>query len=630
MGRLTIYITYISNKLTKYLAVILPLFLITNYNFYPFDLVFSRVFVLCTINILIIVKFPLTKNKNSSLLKYVDYILIILTVLMAIYCYFELDKFIDYTGIGTPLYQMVISTLFAFLVYEATRRIAGPVLPTMSLILAGYAIYRGYSYSRIISEIFSYDGIFGIAFSLAISVVFMFLFFGNCLNQANFGNFLLKIGNTLVGGMSGGPAKVAVLSSSLFGTISGSAVANVVGTGTFTIPMMKKMGFEPAVAGAVEASASTGGLIMPPVMAAAAFIIAEILQVPYLEVAKAALLPALAYYVSVYTSVDLYSKKQGIKGVPKNERPSVKESMKEGGHLVLVLFMLIIFLIRRIDPLRAAFLTTVALLPLSYITKKTRLNFKRMSNALIGSSDGLLVVGSCCATVGSIIACIGITGLGGRIANLIVGMGGQNVLLVMFLVMITCLIFGLALPATASYLVLIAIIGPTLIGLGIVPMSAHLFVLYFAALSGITPPIALAAYAAAGIAHASLLKTAITAVKLSLVAFIIPFIFVSVPAMVLKGSHPSLLYMLFIYVLVLPISLAWGMWNRTFIKEISFLERIFYLATAVSIVYTSIINKYDYGIFILIIWIIGSILFHFYYIIPFIKKYFLLKKGEVR
>jgi len=626
MGRSIINITNIFNESIKYLEIILPLFLVINFNFYPFNVVFSRVFVLSVIIILIILKFPLTtKGKSSPLLRYIDNILIISAILMAIYSYFELDKFIEYVGIGTPLYQMVTGTLAAFLVYESTRRIAGPVLPIMALILTGYAIYRGYSYSRIIAEIFSYDGIFGFVFSIAISIVFIFLLFGNMLNQANFGNFLLKIGNTLVGGMSGGPAKIAVISSALFGTLSGSAVANVVGTGTFTIPMMKKLGFEPDIAGAVEASASTGGQIMPPVMAAAAFIIAEILQVQYLEVAKAAILPALAYYVCVFSAVDAYSKKRGIKGLPKNERPSVKESMKEGGHLVLILFVLIFLLIRKFDPLRAAFLTIVVLLPLSYISKKTRLNFKRISNALINSSDGLLVVGSCCATVGSIVACIAVTGLGGKIANAIVGMGGQNILVVMFLVMVTCLIFGMALPTTASYVVLVAIVGPTLIHLGVVPMAAHLFILYFAALSGITPPVALAAYAGAGIADAPLFKTAINAVKFSICAFIIPYIFVAVPAMVLKGNHPSLLYIFFIYVLFLPITISWGMWGHNLLKKTFFLERIFYLATAALIVYSSISNKF-YGVQILIIWIIVTILFHSLHKFPFLKNIFIKKE----
>jgi len=631
MSELSIYCKYIFNKSIRYIEVILPLFIVVNYNIYPFNLIFSRVFVLFAILILIIVKFPLTKSKSSfSLLKYVDYILIISVVLMAIYSYFKLDEFIQIGGMGTPLYQMVIATLATFLIYETTRRVAGPILPAIALILFGYAIYRGYSYSRIISEIFSYDGIFGIVFSLAISVVFIFLLFGSCLDKANFGNFLLKAGNALVGGMSGGPAKVSVLSSSLFGSISGSSVANVVATGTFTIPMMKKLGFSPSIAGAVEASASTGGQIMPPVMAAAAFIMAEILQIPYLNVIKAALLPALAYYMCVYVSIDSYSKKMGLKGIPKNERPTIKEAMREGGHLVLIIFILIYFLLIRINPLRAAFLTILLLFPLSYINKKTRLTLNRTLDALIQSTNSLLVIGSCCATIGSIIACIALTGLGGKVATAIIGIGAGNILIVLFLVMVTCLLFGMALPTTASYLVCVSIVAPTLIGLKIVPIAAHLFILYFAALSAITPPIALAAYTAAGIAGADIMKTAFQAVKFSLTGFFVPYIFVYVPAMVFGGNQPSLLFVIICFVLVFPISLSWGIWGHTTIKKITFLERVFYLTIATFLILICLFNKLNYGIPIVIIWMFGTTLFHVY---DRIKNYifneiFFKKKGK--
>lgn len=619
----------IFNELIKFIAVILPLFLVINYNFYPFSPIFTRVFTLSAIIILIIAKYPLsTKDKKWSVLKYLDTILIISAIIMPIYCYFNLDNFINYLGIGTPLYQLVIATLFSLLVFESTRRIAGSVLPFMALILIGYAIYQGYNYSRIITEIFSYNGIFGFAYALAISVVFMFLLFGNLLNGANFGNFLLKFGNAVVGGMSGGPAKVAVFSSSLFGTLSGSAVANVVGTGTFTIPMMKKMGFSPTVAGAVEASASTGGLIMPPVMAAAAFIIAEILQMPYIEVAKAALLPALAYYVCIFASIDAYSKRLGLGGIPKNERSSLIESMKEGWHLSLVLGLLIFLLMRRIDPLRAAFLTSIALFPISFISKKTRLNFNRTIKSLITASDGLLVVASCTATVGSIIALISVTGLGGRIALFIVGMGAENVLLVLFLVMVVCIIFGMALPATASYLVLISIVGYTLNKLGVVPISAHLFVLYFAALSGITPPVALAAYAAASIADSPLFATAMNSVKFAIVAFIVPYMFVLTPAIVLVGDNPSLLYIISMYVLLLPITISWGLWGYTFFKRIFFLERTFYLVMGIAIIFSSLTKQY-FGFPILIIWGIGTVLIHgLYNKIPYFKKMLKNKKRK--
>ena len=609
-------------KLTEYLSFIFVSFLIINFNFYPTDLIFSRVFVLSAIVIVIIVKFP-------SKIKYIDYILIILTILATIFSYFYLYEFIEFLGMGTPLYQIICATLFVFIVYESTRRVAGPVLPIMALILTGYALYRGYPYARVITEIFSYDGIYGTVFFLVTSVIFMFMLFGNILTEAKFGDFLLKFGNALVGGTSGGPAKIAVISSGLFGTISGSAVANVVGTGTFTIPMMKKMGFAPHVAGGVEAIASTGGLIMPPVMAAAAFLMAEILQVPYLQVCKAAILPAIAFYVAVFMGVDAYSKKMGLKGLPKNERPSLIESLKEGGHLLLALFFLIFLLIKRIEPMRCAFLTCIALFPISYIFKRTRMNLKKTYHALVNTADNLLIVGSCCATIGSIIACIAVTGLGGRIANYIVGFGGQNVYLLMFLVMITCLIFGLALPATASYLVLIAIVGPALTRI-LNPMASHLFILYYAALSGVTPPVAMAAYAAAAIAKANMFKTAFSACKLGIISFIVPYVFIRVPAMVMEGNYPNILLIVFCYVLAMPISIAWGVWGQNLIKKISYLERIFYLIAGSLLIYTALINKFTYSLFIAIVWLIGAIYFNHLWEFLFVKKKLFIINDNVR
>jgi len=614
MSKLNNCIATILNILIKNIEIILPLFIVVNYNIYPFNLIFSRVFVLCAILILIFVKYPLDRNKDKPFLRYIDNILILSVIFIAIFSYFELNKFIRIAGMGTtPLYQMIIATYATFIIYESTRRVAGPILPAMSLILLGYAIHRGYSYSRIISEIFSYDGIFGLAFSLAVSVVFIFLLFGNLLNGAKFGDFLLKFGSALVGGTSGGPAKVAVISSGLFGSISGSAVANVVGTGTFTIPMMKKLGFSPTIAGAVEASASTGGQILPPIMAAAAFIMAEILMIPYLSVIKAAILPALAFYVCIYVSIDSYAKKIGIKGIPKKERPTIKDSMKEGGHLVIILFILIYLLFIRIEPLRAAFLTILFLFPLSYLNKKTRLNLTRTVDSLKQSTNGLLVVGSATATIGSIIACIALTGLGGKIANTIIGIGSGNLLLVLLLVMITCLLFGMALPTTASYLICVSIIAPTLIGLKIVPIAAHLFILYFAALSAITPPIALAAYVAAGIAESDMMKTAFQSVKLSLAAFFIPYILVYVPEMVLEGQRQSLFFIILFFVVVFPISLSWGIWGYTINRKSILLERLFYILISALLLLISIYGYLQYGIYITILWIIGTALFQFYY-----------------
>jgi TRAP transporter 4TM/12TM fusion protein len=585
------YFPILFENIAKALALSLPLFLILTQQVHPLGLMFSRALVLYVVVIIIFIKRPLGLGTKKPWLRFVDYILVMLTIGVAIWSYFELDKMYECYGMAVPLYQIIIGTLATIIIFEATRRVAGPILPIMALMLIGYALYRGYSFPRIMAEVFSYDGIFGFAFAIAITVVFTFILLGSLLNQANFGTFLLKLGTSLVGGMSGGPAKVAIVSSSLFGTISGSAVANVAGTGTFTIPMMKKLGFEPNMAGAVEASASTGGLIMPPIMAAAAFLIAEILGVPYLEVAKSAILPAVAYYVCVFVSVDAYSKIKGMRGVPKSERPTIRESFKAGGHLLTVLIILIILLIRRMSPLRAAFVSLLPLFLISFLSRETRLTPKRVGAALKSCTEGMLIVASCCATVGSIIACIALTGLGSTIANAITSVGGDNLFLVLLLVMVVCIIFGLALPATASYLVVAAVVGPTLVMFGIVPMSAHLFMLYFAALSGITPPVAMAAYAAAAIAKGDLFKTALAACKITAIAFVIPFMFVYNPSMIFKGSTLGIPFVVLAYVIALPCSLAFGLWGHTGFRKATTIERIVYLGIATSIVYLTITHQ---------------------------------------
>lgn len=599
--------TLTAKKLMKYIAIILALFLVVNFNIHPFSMMLSRIMVQYLIILLILIKYPLSKGKNDSpLIKFIDYALIISVVITAIFFYFKLYEFIAYTGVGTPLYQMIMATFSVLIIFEATRRVTGPILPILALTFFVYAIYSGHRYMRIITEIYSWNGVFGSAFSLAISIIFIFLLFGNILNAANFGNFLIKFGTTLVGGMSGGPAKIAVVSSSLFGSISGSAVTNVVSTGTFTIPLMKKLGFAPHIAGGVEASASVGGSIMPPIMAAAAFLMAEILQIPYLHVAKAALLPALAYYVCVFTSVDSYSKRLGLRGIPKSERPTLRESMSEGGHLLLVLIFLIHFLINRIYPLRAAYYTILILFPLAFVNKKTRLTLNRTADALSKSVDGLLVVGAITATCGSVIACIGLTGVGGQIASNIIKIAGGNMLFVMFLVMILCIMFSMSLPTTAAYLVLVPIVAPSLIKLGVVPIAAHLFVLYFCALSGITPPVAVASFAAASIAHARLMKTAISGLKFSFVAFIVPYIFVYYPSMVFEAEHLNMLFVIILFIIVLPISFAWGLWGHSFFEKLSIFERSLNILVAILIVLFSITglfkNNTIWGYIISFVW----------------------------
>jgi TRAP transporter 4TM/12TM fusion protein len=573
------------------LEIFIPILLVINFYVYPLPLEISRVLVLYLIVLLVFLTKPLSIKR--PLFRYVDYVLIVLAIAVAIFAYFKLTEMLFLGGIRVPTYQVVFATLGVILLLEATRRVVGLVLPVLGVIFVVYSLYRSYPYERIIVEVFSYDGIFGLAYSIAISVVFFFLMFGAFLKQSGFGEFLIDLGKATVGGMSGGPAKVSVVSSSLFGTISGSAVANVVGTGTFTIPMMKKLGFEAEVAGAVEAVASTGGQIMPPVMAAAAYIIAEVLQVPYISVAKSALLPAIAYYVGVYAFIDAYAKSRGLRGLPKHERPRVRDVLLEGGHSLVALIVLTFLLAVGQTPMRAAFLTTLLIIPVSFLRRKTALTPRKILEALMDATRELLMVALSCASVGVIVACIGLTGLGGQIARTLRVLGGNNVYALLALVAVTCLIFGMALPTTTAYIIASAITAHALILAGVTSMAAHLFILYWAVLSAITPPVALAAYAGAGIAGANMYKTAITACYLASSVYLIPFVYALHPQMFWISSEFNLADILtgiLQYVITMPIALSWGIVGHDMFKRLTIVERILNLGVAAWLFYSGLTN----------------------------------------
>lgn len=606
----------IEQILIRLLSIGLPLFLFINYTVYPFEIIYSRVLTLCLICITVFLKFPVSRKlvKRFPLIKIFDYLVILAIILLFVFFYQELDKFIEGLGFDTPRHQSIFTTLMMVIVFEATRRVAGPVLPTMAIMLFYYAINKGYSYDRLMVEIASYDGLFGMILALAISILFIFMLFGNFLNEANFGSFLLKFGTAIAGGSVGGPAKVAIISSSIFGTISGSAVANVVATGSITIPMMKKLGFKPELAAAVEASASTGGMIMPPIMAAAAFIMAEILGIPYIEIVKSAGLAAIAFYVCVYAGVDAYARLNGIKGIPKDKRPSIKESFSSGGHLTIIVLGLVFLLVAGYSPMRSAAICTVLIFPISYFSKLTRLSFKKCEDALEGAMKGLLMIAPCCATIGAIIAIIGVTGLGGKIATSVLSIGGDSQLLILILVMFTCIIFGMALPATAAYLVCISIVGPTLVSAGILPLAAHMFVLYFATLSGITPPIAMAAYAGAGIADANIFKTAFLACALTSVAFIFPYIFVYNTGLLLLGNPIDIILPILPYVIVLPFSLSWFFWGYKRFFNNLIADRILNLSVVVSLVISALNRQVLIGMYIALFWVF------FFFIATYVKK----------
>lgn len=456
---------------------------------------------------------------------------------------------------GRPtFFDIALGIIEIILLLEMTRRVIGLTLPFVAILFLLYAYFgpylpesishRGYEFTRIVSQMYlTTEGIFGIPLGVSATFVILFIIFGAFLQASGGGQFFLDLALALFGRVRGGPAKIAVVASAFFGTISGSAVANVMGTGTFTIPLMKKTGYKPAFAGAVEAVASSGGQLMPPIMGAAAFIMAEILNIAYLHVCLAAAIPALLYYMALLMGVDLEAAKTGLKGLPKEELPRVSTVLKEGWPLLVPPILLVYLLaIALVTPIKAASWSILATIIVSTIRKKDRMNLRKLIKALEDGARGAIEVAAACACAGIVVGVFTLTGLGMVLSGLLIDLAGGNLLFLLFLTMIASLILGMGMPTTACYIVLAILVAPALIKMGVLPIAAHLFVFYFGIISAITPPVALAAYAGAGIAGASPMQTGFIACKLGLAAFLIPYMFVYGPSMLGKGSWVMILW----------------------------------------------------------------------------------------
>ena len=443
--------------------------------------------------------------------------------------------------------DMIVGTLGILMVIEAARRVVGWPIVIVAILFMVYGFagpympdilaHRGLDVGDVVSHLyFTTEGVFGIPLGVSSTFIFLFILFGAYLETTGLGKFFIDIANALAGWAAGGPAKVAVLSSGLMGTVSGSSVGNVVGTGSFTIPMMKKMGYSKEFAGAVEAAASTGGQLMPPIMGAAAFLMAEFMGVPYLDVVKAAAIPAVLYYTGVWIGVHLEAKKNGLKGIPRDQLPKFKELFVERGHLALPLFGIIYLLVAGYSPTRAALAAIVLAIVASFLRKSTRMKPVEIIQGLEKGAKGVLGVMIACASAGIIIGIVTKTGVGLKLAGALIDLAGGMLLPAMFFTMVTSLILGMGVPTTANYVITSTIAAPALIQMGVPLMAAHMFVFYFGIIADVTPPVALAAFAGAGISGGNPMKTGVEASKLAVAAFVIPYIFVLSPAILMINT----------------------------------------------------------------------------------------------
>ncbi len=545
---------------------------------------------------LIFLLYPSTKkgiDSDKDKVPFFDIILAAIGAATSLYLIIYYKELVFRAGLPSTI-DLIMGGITILLVLEATRRAIGPELPIVVIVfllyayfgpyMPGYFAHRGYSLERIIEHLYMQtEGIYGIPLGVSSSFVFLFILFGAVLNKTGMGKFFIDLSMALAGHSTGGPAKVAVIASGFMGSVSGSSVANVVTTGSFTIPLMKSIGYKKDFAGAVEAAASTGGQIMPPVMGAAAFVMSEFLEIPYIKIAAAAVIPAIIYYVAVMIMVHFEACKYGLKGLPRERLPKAKQVLKEKGHLILPLLGLVYLLVRGYTALFAAFWAIVMSLVASMIKKETRLDLKNFLGAFEDGAKGALGVASACACAGMVVGVTTLTGFGLKIASGIVALGGGRVLPTLFFTMIASIILGMGLPTTAKYIILAIMAAPALVQLGVLPLAAHMFILYFGVIADLTPPVAVAAYAGAGIAGGNTMRTGFNAVKLAVAGFIIPFVFAVNPA--LMGLGGSVLLTIQLTVTSLTGVLALGAATSGFLLvKTEFYERIILFAIAILLI----------------------------------------------
>jgi len=496
---------------------------------------------------------PLHPKKAGSLpLLIVDLILAALGFSAAIYIYFDYWEFIFRVGEPTN-WDLFFGIVTIVLIFEMTRRVVGWPLLIIAFAFLGYCFFgqylpapfshRGYDLERIATTLFmSKNGLFGVPMRITTYFIYLFIAFGAFYETCGGTAFFVDLASAIFGKLRGGPAKVSVAVSGMMGTISGSAVANTVTTGSLTIPLMKRIGFEPHVAGAVEATASTGGQLMPPVMGAAAFIMAEYLGVPYIEVCKAAVIPAILYFLAIYSVVHFYSLKIGIQGLKESEIPSLKLVLRDKWMFTIPLIVLIGILVYGYSPRVAVLFSLLATVIISFLRKESRMVPSKIFDAMTKTGYNCVMVVGACATAGIVIGVVLLTGMGGKITALVIAISAGSLLLALPIVMLASILFGMGLPTVVCYVLLAATVAPSLIDLGLTPMAAHLYIFYFGMLCMVTPPVSFAAYAGAAIAKADPMKTGWTAWTFALAGFLLPYMFVYNNSLLLMGSVVNILF----------------------------------------------------------------------------------------
>ncbi len=558
-----------------------------------------RVIHLGTVLTLVFIYFPPRKPvegvKENPLWLLLDLVLICGAFWSAYFLVSDIDYYLERIRYIDPVtdIEAVASTVAVVLVLEATRRVAGLPLVIVSCCFLAYGMWGQYlpgilrhdgvSYKMLCEQLYLVtEGLYGIPLAVSSTMIFAFVMFGCFLQNAGLGQVFLDLACVATRRSKGGPAKVSIFASALFGSISGSAVANVYSTGTFTIPLMKRVGYAPAFAGAVEAVSSTGGQLMPPVMGATAFVMADVTGAGYMAVATAALLPSILYYFSLLMMIHFEAVKKDIGVMPADQIPDARSVYRRLYH-VLPIIILIYFLVSGRSVISSAYLGTLSVLIVSSFSKSTRFSLRKLVETLEGSSRNALMISTCSACAGIIVAMVSITGIGYKFISLITDLGSYNILLLLVLLMFTCFVLGMGVPATPAYIIVATLGAPALMKLGIPTLAAHLFVLYYAILSEITPPVCLSAYAGASIAKANAMVTGWRAFRLGIVAYIIPFMFIFQPSLLLMGDTITVVQSV-ITAVIGVVALAGGM-QGYFVTDCHPVERVLLIVAGLTLLY---------------------------------------------
>lgn len=511
-------------------------------------------------------------------------------------------------GSNFEWYQIVIGLVGIISLAEVCRRSVGLPILIVAGCLILYALIWGLSNPTLSGKLnytvrylfYSKEGILSTPINVCSKFIVVFIIFGAFLERTGIADFFINIANAFVGGFSGGPAKVAVVASAMEGMVSGSSVANTVGSGSVTIPLMKKTGYKPEFAAAAEASASTGGQIMPPIMGAAAFLMADYVGVPYSNIVVRAILPAVLYFMGVFITVHLEAKKEGLRGLSREELPRIKPLLKQSYLLLpLILLVYLVGTSQRSIQYAAAIAILVAI-AVSLVNKENRITLKRIWEALAAGGQGMITVAAACGVAGMIAGTITMTGLANMLINGIVALAGDKVIVALVLTMVCCIVLGMGVPTTANYCIMAATCAPILIRMGVPTLAAHFFVFYFGIVADLTPPVALAAYAGAAIAQANPMKTALTSTKLAIGAFIVPYVFALNPAMLFIDTTAPEIILICITSLVgiFAVSASLEGW---FMHHMRWYERLLSLAGGLLLIYPGIVtDTIGFGLIVIV------------------------------